>query len=75
MARKTRPTVAHSKTQEKLEEGGTGFQPVRTQVKACGYRFVAAEGGGATFSCFGVCLGTGTTGSQAKLGNEKEMVI
>jgi len=32
--------------------GGTGFQPVQTQAEACGYRFGAAGGGGATFSGF-----------------------
>ena len=33
---------------------GTGVSPVQAQAEACGYSFDAAEGGGATFSCFGV---------------------
>jgi hypothetical protein len=34
------------------ENSGTGVSPVQAQAEACGYSFDAAEGGGATFSCF-----------------------
>jgi len=32
--------------------GSRRLQPVQTQAEACGYRFAAAGGGGATFSWF-----------------------
>jgi hypothetical protein len=34
------------------ENSGTGVSSLQAQAEACGNSFAAAEGGGATFSCF-----------------------